>query len=539
MSSTEKERKGQNYLHGAAILTLGVIIMKILGFLYKMPIANVIGPDGYSMFMQTYNVYNVFLTLSTAGLPIALARMVSEANAENRPIQARETFTVAWWTFFWLGLGFSLIMFLLPDWLARAILHNPPAAASIRAMAPSVLLVCLVSAYRGYIQGFGNMIPTTVGQVLEVVVKVIVGLALAMLVMRAGLGKHMGSAAAIFGVTAGSGAALLYMWLYKRRHYPRRDPENPDRPDSRRAILLRFLRIGVPIAFGSSVLAFLNLIDSSLTMGRLQSAAGYPLKEASTLLGVYGEAQNIFNLPAAIVTPLTISIVPAISAAIAKGEDDQATKISEDSLRIASVLAMPMAVGLVVLSQPIMHVIYRDAHPAGPQLLAIMGAASFFVCLVLVETAILQASGRELLPMIAMIVGGVVKVVLNYFLVADPRINIYGAPMGTLVSYVVMFIMNFVFLCFVLDKNPKLRVILTKPLLCSAIMGALAYGLYRLTTVLLPGGGRMHMLLCMGVSILAAVVVYLVLTIITRMITREDMRLVPGGEKLSRLLRLR
>ena len=167
------EHKGQNYLHGAAILTLGVIIMKILGFLYKMPVANIIGPDGYSMFMQTYNVYNVFLTLSTAGLPIALARMISEANAEDRPMQARRIFHVAWWTFFVIGLFFSLIMLLFPDFIAHRILHNPPAAMSIRTMAPSVLLVCLVSAYRGYCQGYGNMIPTTVGQVLEVLCRLV------------------------------------------------------------------------------------------------------------------------------------------------------------------------------------------------------------------------------------------------------------------------------------------------------------------------------------------------------------------------------
>ena len=513
--------------------------MKILGFLYKMPIANIIGPDGYSMFMQTYNVYNVFLTLSTAGLPIALARMISEANAEGRPMQARRTFAVAWKTFFWLGMVFTLIMLLFPNWLAGEILHNPPAAASIRAMAPSVLLVCLVSAYRGYIQGFGNMVPTTVGQVLEVLVKVLVGLALAMLVMRSQMGKHIGSAAAIFGVTAGSAAALLYMWLYKRRHYPEEFLEHPDRPDRDEKIFRRFLRIGVPIAFGSSVLSILNLLDSSLTMGRLQSAAGFHLKEASTLLGVYGEAQNIFNLPAAIITPLTISVVPAISAAITKGDDDGATRISEDSMRIAAVLAMPMAVGLAVLSEPIMRVIYRDNHPSGPMLLAIMGAASFFVCMVLVETAILQASGKELLPMITMIVGGVVKVTLNYFLVARPEINIYGAPVGTLASYLVMFIMNFVFMCFVLDKNPKLRVILTKPLLCSAVMGASAWALYALSTRYLRGGGRGHMLVCMGISILCAAVIYLVLTIALRMVTREDLRLIPGGEKLARLLHIR
>ena len=267
------EHKGQNYLHGAAILTAGVIVMKILGFLYKMPIGNILGDDGYSYFFTSYNVYNVFLTLSTAGLPIALARMVSEANAQGRVNQLRRTFSVAWRTFFWVGLFCSLIMALFPKLIAERIMNNPGAALSIRVMSPSVLLVCLVSAYRGYCQGFGDMVPTTVGQVLEVLVKVIVGLALAWFLMHENYGKQLGAAGAIFGVTAGSAAALLYMWLHKQRHY-RDDAPGSDTPDPDGAILRRFLRIGIPIAVGASVLALLNMIDASLCMGRLKAAAG-------------------------------------------------------------------------------------------------------------------------------------------------------------------------------------------------------------------------------------------------------------------------
>ena len=213
------EHKGQNYLHGAAILTAGVIIMKILGFIYKMPIGNIIGDDGYSMFIAAYNVYNVFLTLSTAGLPIALARMVSEANAQGRPVQLQRTFSVAWRTFFWIGLFCSLIMALFPHQIADRILRNPDAALSIRVMSPSVLLVCLVSAYRGYCQGYGNMIPTTVDEVLEVLFKVIFGLILAAGLLRAGKGLPIGSAGAILGVSIGSVVSLGYMIWYKHRHY--------------------------------------------------------------------------------------------------------------------------------------------------------------------------------------------------------------------------------------------------------------------------------------------------------------------------------
>ena len=533
-----EKTKGQNYMYGAAILTAGVVIMKILGFIYKVPIANIIGDDGNSMFLATYNVYNVFLTLATAGLPIALSRMISEANAQGRPMQAKRTFTVAWRTFFVIGLACTLIMFLFPNQLADGILHNPDAAPSIRAMSPAVLLVCLVSAYRGYCQGFGNMIPTTVGQVLEVLVKVAVGLVLAYAIMKAGMGKPLASAGAIFGVTVGSLAALVYMFVYKKRNYRDEVLENPDIPDGDGKILKRFLRIGIPIALGSSVLSLLNLVDSSLCMDRLQSAAGFAYQDAKTLYGVYGKAQTLFNLPAAFITPLTISVVPAIASAIARGENDNATQISEDSMRVSAVLAMPMGMGLAVLSDPIMRVIYPDSHSSGPVLLAIMGAASFFVCIVLMENAVLQASGKEKLPMYSMLAGGVVKIGVNWFLVADPRINIYGAPIGTLVSYLVMFVMNFVFMCFALAKNPRLSRLLIRPGVSCVLLCAAAWGVYGLTARFVGAESWSRMAFCMLIAVAAAVVVYFVSVIFLRGITKADMKLIPGGEKVAKLLHM-
>ena len=536
----EKSREQkQNYMFGAAILTAGVIIMKILGAVYKIPVANIIGDDGYSMFIATYNVYNVFLTLATAGLPIALSRLIAEANAEGREMQARATFEVARKTFFVIGIFCTLIMLIFPNFIAGGILHNPDASASIRAMSFSVLIVCLVSAYRGYCQGYENMIPTTVGQVLEVLVKVIVGLALAAVIMKAGGTKAAGSAGAIFGVTAGSAAALIYMVLYKARHYKFSPIENPDIPDSNDRILKRFLRIGVPIALGSSILSILNLLDSSLCMGRLQSAAGFSLKEAQTLYGVYGKAQTLFNLPAAFITPLTISVVPAITAANVRGENDVATRISEDSMRIAAAVSLPMGVGLAVLSSPIMKGIYPGSHGSGPALLAIMGAASFFVCMVLMENAILQASGKESYTMITMISGGVVKILINYFLVGRPDINIYGAPVGTLVSYLVMAVMNYVFMCVTLDKNPRLINILKAPVLSCALMGIVAWGSCRLAEMLIKGEGRLYVLAQMLVAVLFAVIVYLFAAIRLRAVTAEDMSLIPGGEKVAKLLHMR
>ena len=546
--------KGQNYMHGAAILTVGVIIMKILGFFYKIPLGNILGDEGYSMFMGAYSIYYIFFTLATAGLPVALSRLVAEADANGRAKQEEKTFRVALVTFTVIGLVFALIMFCFPNWLAASYLENPDAAPSVRAMAPAILLVCIVSAYRGYCQGNGNMLPTTVDEVLEVFFKVVSGLVIAVLVLRAYKGSPlalpMGSAGAIFGVSIGSAVSLAYMIVYKHRHYsvlsapytggidPNDIPDDDELVDPAMKIVKDILSIGIPIATGACIMALLNSVDSKLCMNRLQSAAGFSYREAKVLYGVYGKAQTLFNLPAAFITPLTISIVPAISGALARGDKKTAGTVSEDSLRISAFLAIPMGVGLAVLAKPIMDVLYPGSHLAGAGLLRVMGIASFFVCLVLMENAILQASGREKLTMVTLITGGVIKIIINWFLVARRDINIYGAPVGTLCSYCAMAAMDYVFMCRTLSSRPRLLRVFSGPLAASALMGLTAWGIYGLGARLL-GQGRIGTLLAMCAAIGAAVIVYLVTAIVFRAVTREDMKLIPGGEKIARILHMR
>ncbi len=546
-----KNKEKHNYVQGAAILTVGVIIMKVLGAIYKIPLGNILGDEGYSMFMGAYNIYYIFFTLATAGLPVALSRLIAESDANGRAKNEEKTFRVARWTFFAIGMVFALIMFLFPEWLAAEYLENPDAAMSVKAMSPAILLVCIVSAYRGYFQGNSNMLPTTVDEVLEVLFKVISGLILSYVIIKSTHSLPLGSAGAILGVSIGSVVSLGYMIIYKRRHEaqlaapytgghaPDDTPADDDVVDSAGKIVKDIFRIGVPIAFGACIMALLNSVDSKLCMDRLQNAAGFSYKEAKVLYGVYGKGQTLFNLPAAFVTPLTISIVPAISGAIAKGAKGEAAKVSEDSLRISAVVSMPMGVGLAVLSAPIFNMLFPRSHEAGPTLLCIMGIASFFVCFVLMENAILQASGREKYTMTTMITGGVVKIVVNWFLVANRSINIYGAPIGTLVSYFVMAAMNYIFMCSTLENRPSLFKAFARPAASSAIMGAAAWLIYSGCARIFGTDGSAKAVVCLGISILAAVVVYAVAAISLRSITKEDVELIPGGEKLGKILKLR
>ena len=543
-------KEKQNYVHGAVILTVGVIIMKVLGAIYKIPLGNILGDEGYSMFMGAYSIYFIFFTLATAGLPVALSRLIAESDANGRAKNEEKTFRVARWTFFVIGLVFALVMFLFPDWLAAEYLENPDAAMSIKAMSPAILLVCIVSAYRGYCQGNGNMIPTTVDEVLEVLFKVISGLILSYVIIKSTGSLPLGSAGAILGVSIGSVVSLGYMVVYKRRHAsqlaspytgghaPDDTPEDDNVVDSTGKIVKDILRIGIPIAFGACIMALLNSVDSKLCMNRLQSAAGFTYKEAKVLYGVYGKGQTLFNLPAAFITPLTISIVPAISGAIARGAKGEAAKVSEDSLRISAVISLPMGAGLAILAAPIFGVLFPNSHKAGPGLLCIMGIASFFVCLVLMENAILQASGREKLTMVTMITGGLVKIIVNWFLVANRAVNIYGAPIGTLVSYFVMAVMNYIFMCSSLENRPRLSRAFARPAASSLIMGAAAWLVYGAAARIIGTGSSLKAVVCLGIAVLAAAAVYLAATISLKSITIKDMELIPGGEKIGKILKM-
>ena len=538
------EAKKQNYLHGAAIMAGTTIIVKIVAFLYKIPLGDmrILGDAGFAHFTVAYNIYGFILTLATAGFPVALSRMISVADAKGRPSQVQRIFHVALGVLTAIGGFFTLVMLVFHRPLA-AMMGDREAALSIVTLAPAVVIVCATSAYRGYCQGRGNMIPTAFGQVVEEVGKLIIGLTLAYLIASRGLGLAKASAGAIFGVTAGAMAALTYMAVYKRRHYPERTFGAQDVPDSRRSIVREFLRIGIPIALGASVLSLINLLDNALCLNRLQSAAGFPAPKAHTLYGVYGKAQTLYNLPSYFITPLTLSVVPAIATALTRHEADEASEVAESSLRIASLVTMPMGVGLFVLAGPVFRTIYWGSNPAGPTLLRLLGVAAFFVCMSMMCNAILQAGGKERLPIVSILVGGAVKIAVNWVLGGNPLINITGAPIGSICCFGTICVLDYVFLCRTLKNRPRLSRVLLPPMLSCAVMGTTAWAVYGLLSRLIghPGAplGRLPMAAAMLAAIAAAVLVYGVMIVLTGAVTREDMALIPHGDRLGELLHLK
>lgn len=541
-------QKQNSFFGGAAILAAGILIVKLIGMFYKIPLINIIGEAGAADFNNAYNIYAVLLTVSTAGLPVAVSKLVSEANALDRRNQVRRTFRLALVLFLALGLVSFLVMFFRADTLA-GMMNDSKAAAGIRALAPAVVCVGCLAALRGYSQGHSNMAPTSVSQIIEALCKLVVGLGLAFWLVKQGKDPDVAAAGAITGVTVGTVVALAYMVLDFLLSRGREDIRGTDRPDSAGSILVNILKIAVPITLSSSMVGIVTVIDSSLVQGQLQSALDLTEQASRTLYGNYSGALNIYNLPTSLMAAITASVIPAVSAALARRDRRGAARITGSALRITALLSFPMGVGLFVLGTPIIRLLFPKLNVAvaGP-LLSTLGIATPFVCMVLVCNSVLQAHGFINLPVIVMVLGGIVKIVNNYNLVG--AIGIAGAPVGNILCFGLALVLDLVVITRVIPNRPRLLPIFAKPAVASAVMGGAAWAVYGLLSRILSSeqvnqaGQTVRAVSRMGnaagifLAIAVAGVVYLVLVIALRAISRDDLALMPKGDKLARLLRL-
>ena len=383
-------QKKQSFLGGAAILAAAVVVVKFIGFFYKVPLNNILGGPGKTYFDTAYKIYNFLLTFSTAGLPLAISKLTSQAHAQGRENEKRKIFRTAIVLFFVLGTVGALFMFFQAEGLA-GFLENSLAAQPIRALAPAVFCVCLLACMRGYTQGQGNMTPTAVSQVLEALLKLAIGLPLAWYVLRIGMSLEMGAAAAILGVTAGTAVSMLFLVGYLAKH--RNRTQSLDVPSGSSHLIRQILAIGIPITLSNSAMSILNIIDTKIVMGQLQNALLLSEESAAALNGQYSMAMDMPNMVASFVYPVTMSLIPFAAAALARQDHAGADRIISSAFRIIAILALPAGIGLSVLSTPIMVLVLpaqrEDALAAGPHL-QVLGIALIFICLMILTNAILR-----------------------------------------------------------------------------------------------------------------------------------------------------
>lgn len=554
-------RQNRSYLHGAAILAAAMAIARVLGAIYRIPLANILGDAGFSTFTVAQNLYVFLLTVCTVGLPVALSKIVAAADALERPGQVRRLFFVGRNTFLVPSLLAFLVMTVFHRQLAEWS-NSPSAAYAILVLGPALLLVCQVSAYRGYCQGLSDMVPTSVSQIIEAFVRLAVGLGLAWVLATRGFQNPITIAGASFGVTASVGVSCIYLYFAKRKreraYHAVYAPT--DTPDSSGQMVRSLLQVAVPFTIGASILSALPLLDNAIILGRLQDVYLSALQAtgnlhpdeiyatayatAKSLHGTYSMTVLLSNLPASFIVPISVAILPAISAALAKQQDDAARQTTESGIRVTCLLALPAGVGLMVLAAPIMHTLFGNFAPQGPMLLFYMGISSIFLCFFQVTNGVMQAYGLLRYLVVSLLVGAVVRIALTWFLLMDPRFGIYGAAISTLVCFALISFMNAMVLKRKIANPPQFSRVLVKPLVCVTVMGLVTWGAYTLSSyllaTLLPGlAERIAALGALLVSIGLAVVVYLVLVIALKALTLEDVQMLPKGEKLAKLLRIR
>ncbi|SHH76724.1 stage V sporulation protein B [Sporobacter termitidis DSM 10068] len=539
------ETKKQNYLKGAAILAATGILTKIITAVYKIPVLNLLGDTGAGHFQIALNLYTLLLTISTAGIPVALSRLVSAASSTGRDRLVKRYFSVALPFFALLGLVLTLIMLIFADPLA-SFMGDVQGGLGIQVLAPAVFFSCVISIYRGYFQGHNNMIPTAVSQLMEALSKFIIGLLIVWLLIQAGYDSSVATAGSYVGSTIGLGLCIPVLIFLKFRFDKRsahhRLPVHDRETAGRGAVLLQIFKVSIPITLGSSILNIMTFADTKIVMSRLQDGAHFTYEQALALYGVYTKGLSVFNFPSSLIVPVAVSIVPVIAAAIATGRHREAKGIMESSLKLTNLIAMPAGVGMAILSVPIFKVLYWNSNPIGPALLATFGIASYFMCAQLVTIGILQATGHEKIPLVTCTVGGLFQIALDAYLTGQPDINIMGSPFGTLICYGAITILNLMFINFKVSERPELSKVFVKPALCTAVMGVAAWAVYELlfkAGAETLGDGRLALAVYLFGAIAAAVLVYGILVIATKTVTRDDMRLIPRGERIANFLKIK
>ena len=527
-------RKQQNFLQGTALLAMATAIVKVIGALYKIPLNAIIGEQGFGYFNTAYEIYNVLLMISTAGLPVAMSRMISQASSLGHYNRVRRVYATARGIFLGLGIVGTLLMTVFCRQLA-AFQNQPDAWAAIGFLGPCVLLICIMSTFRGFFQGQSNMLPTSISQVIEAITKLIVGMVAAVLLLKFTGSVPLAAGGAILGVTASCLVSSFYLFSVFRKRFaelPQTHEEVSSYSDTVKGLLI----IAVPITIGSAGLQILTMLETKIYMGRLL-ALGYSQAEADTMRGIYGMTQTIFNMPCAFITPITISIIPAITAQLTLCNDQEAKATEESAARITGLISMPCAFGLAVLSNPVTALLggySGEKLVLATKLMAVLGISIMFNAVVLVTTAILQAHGRAGRPVINMFVGGFLKLAAVYILTGNPAFGILGTPIGTLACYLAICVLNIASIRTLLDEPPAIVKNLIRPFLAAAIMGICTWlAWYGLTMI----GFTSRLILC-GMPIAVGVVVYCLAAVMLKVVTRSDCLLLPKGEKIAKLLRL-
>lgn len=536
-SFTENSAKSR-FLGGVTVLTVSTAAVKLIGLFYKIPLIRLVGIGGMAYFLAAYHIYTLLFMLSTSGLPVAVSILVAKSRAEGKNGDAERIYRISLILFSLIGVICSAALYAMSDFAAAAV-GIPEASHCIRAVSPSLLFAASGSAVRGYFQGRQDMRPTAVSQLIESGGKLVLGLAFTKAALGASLPTELVAAFSIAGLTAGSLASTVYL-LVRRAVVRRKERHLAQMPptDMRMSGVIREIAsISAPITLGAAVMSITSLIDTALIAKRLQ-AAGFAPSAANMLYSSYGNLSiPMFNLIPAFIAPVALSMTPILTEAAQRKNPEREREILVGALRICAIVAIPASLGLAVFGKEILTLIFRTEAAAtdiAAPLLTVLSPAIFFSCLITVTNAALQAYGKAQKPIISMAVGAAVKIGAEFLLVGMPSVNIFGAPVSTILCDLTIVLIN---LCFIGKYTCSAG---EKGLFGVFIRPLFAAGISALATVVFAGILRHQF----GESkytvipvIIFNVVFYAFFVIFTGSVSDEDIKLLPQGEKIAGILK--
>lgn len=499
--------KAQSFMRGAVILTTAGLISKLLGAAYRIPFFRVVGSEGMGLYQMAYPLYTMLLAVSSAGIPVAVSKLVAEKLAYRNLAQANRVFRISLIFIALVSGAASIILYIGAPYLAERVLHDARAYYSIAAISPAVFLVGIMSVFRGYFQGFQEMGPTACSQVLEQFFRVGTVLAGAYIFLPRGV--EFAAAAATFGAVTGAMAGVIFVaGLYYIRPNYRSSSPGPGWGFSGNSpgtipILYRVIVLALPISLGSMVMPVMQTLDALTVPGRLQ-LAGYSVSRATQLYGeLTGGAVTLINLPTVITISLAASLVPAISGLFERKNYFDLRGQAKAAIDITLVVCLPAAAGLAVLAAPISDLLFKCPEAGLP--LRYLAPAAVFLGLHQTTSGVLQGMGRTFIPVMNLVIGAVIKFGANYLLTPIPHIGIVGAALGTVSGFMTSSFLNYLFIRRFIGWQPNYHIMLLKPLAAATIMAAAVYFIYGHTKIVTGGSLATVISIFTGILLYAAV----------------------------------
>ena len=463
------DKKRGNFIKGAVILSAAGFIARVMGFVYRVVLIRIIGSEGIGLYQMAYPIYTILLVISRSGIPVALAKLISDRVAKDYRKEAFKIFKVARYMSLGIGLLFSLLMAALAGPIINILNLNPKAYYSILAISPAIFFVSIMAAYRGFFQGLQNMIPTAVSQIVEQFVRMFTMIGLAYFLVQYGL--EFAAAGASFGAVTGALAGLfILIYIYYKRRNETWDfvKVGSLNTNSSISIMKEIAALGLPVTLGALVQPLMNLVDLIFVPARLQ-VAGFTVEQATSLYGEFwGAAMPLVKFPTIITISLAASLVPSISEAFALKKDKLIKRRTSTAIRLTILIGLPSSVGLFALAAPLTGVIFNEPGAAIP--LYIVSWGVLFITLQQTSSAILQGLSKPSIPARNLLIGAVANGVINYTLTALPQFGIRGAALGTLIGFAVAAGLNLFYVKRFTGFEFKFKELLLKPVAAVLVM---------------------------------------------------------------------